>query len=167
LGPAHRYSVGRITVLTPSAPVRTAAAARISAVSRPRLLLIQRCHLQSTRRACSRHLLVCATPLSSTDLPRRGEVLFCFLSACLCSSVAVRACRHHRFPTTPSSSEPGNQAPTFPTPCRTPLELTPWTSGPRASSSPATLPLLHRPPSTAAFGAPPAPSTPPVASPEL
>jgi hypothetical protein len=42
------------------------------------------------------------------------------------------------FPTTPLSSEPGNRTPTFPSPRRTPLELTPWTSGPGASSSLAT-----------------------------
>jgi hypothetical protein len=71
------------------------------------------------------------------------------------------------FPTTPSLSEPGNHTPTFPSPCRTLLELAPWTSGPRASSSPATFPPLHRPPSTAASSAPLTPSTPPVALPEL
>jgi hypothetical protein len=38
----------------------------------------------------------------------------------------------------PSSSEPGNQTPTFPSLRRTSLELTPRTSSPGASSSPAT-----------------------------
>jgi hypothetical protein len=41
-------------------------------------------------------------------------------------------------PDHPSSFEPGNQTPTFPSPRRTPLELAPRTSGPGASSSPAT-----------------------------
>jgi hypothetical protein len=61
----------------------------------------------------------------------------------------------------------GTRPPTFPSLHSTPLELAPWTSGPGASSSLAALPLLHRPLSTAAFGAPLAPSTPPVASPKL
>jgi hypothetical protein len=54
LGSAHRYSVGRITVLTAPAPIPTAAAARAGAVGRPRQLLIRRRHVSSTRRACSR-----------------------------------------------------------------------------------------------------------------
>jgi hypothetical protein len=66
--------------------------------SRPPATSRRRCrparHLRSTRRACSRHLLVCATPL--------------------CSSAAMRARRRHRFPTTPSSSEPGTRPPPSP-----------------------------------------------------
>jgi hypothetical protein len=54
LGPAHRYSAGRITVLTTPAPVRIAAATRTGAVSRPRQLLVRHRHVSSTRRACSR-----------------------------------------------------------------------------------------------------------------
>jgi hypothetical protein len=61
----------------------------------------------------------------------------------------------------------GTRTPTFPSPCSTPLELVSSISGPGASSSPAALPPLHWPPLTAASGAPPAPSTPPVVSLEL
>jgi hypothetical protein len=53
LGPAHRYSAGRIIVLTTPAPVRTAAVTCNGAVGRPRQLLVRCRHVSSTRRACS------------------------------------------------------------------------------------------------------------------
>jgi hypothetical protein len=72
LGPAHRYSASRITVLTTPAPVRTTATTHIDAVDRPRQLLVRHRHVSSTRRACSRrpvsHRRVVG-PLETSFLP--------------------------------------------------------------------------------------------------
>jgi hypothetical protein len=98
--------------LATSAPRAAHAAATSSCVSR--LYPLLSCHVGAE------FLFVSSSLASALLLPRELAVTTLF-------------------PTTPSSSEPRNQAPTFPSTRRTPLELTPWTSGPRASSSPATI----------------------------
>jgi hypothetical protein len=97
---------------------------------------------------CHAFILYVAATLrrSSFPFPLRSPLLFC----CHASSPSPL------FPDHPVVVRTGNQTPTFPSPRTTPLELTSWTSGPGASSSPATLPPLHRPS-----------SIPPVASLEL
>jgi hypothetical protein len=102
----------------------------VDAANRPATSAPRDAHAAATS-LCVPHLY----PLRSCHVGAEFPLVFSPLASAPLLSLELTIAT---LPDHPLSSESGNQTPTFPSPCRTLLVLTPRTSGPRASSSPAT-----------------------------